>query len=119
MEEKYKILKKLKSTFYFDDYQVFIDKDSYEIVDSRCCQCKKEYYGVNFSGYVIDDGKKISYEWGTFSGYDSQCICDGGPVKQVLCTINRDNLESNNWMFLRYYVEDDMVDDLIKVLTKN
>ena len=100
------------------EFKLYIDSDSFDISDTGCYQCKKKYYDIYFTGYVIMKKSKETI-FGVFKGYDNQCLCDDGPVKQVLCKLHREHQVENEWQFLHYYVDNEkIVDKLIKILTK-
>ena len=125
-----------KDPMIFDEYKIYIDNDSLELCDSSCFKCKKEYYNINFTGNVEEEGEKVPI-YGSFSGSDSNCVCPPYPdsecvlmdnhmngcecenyFNQVLCKINREEEKFDSWQFLHYYVDDDLAKKLIPMLKK-
>jgi hypothetical protein len=103
---------------FYGEFKLYIDTDSFEIIDTRCHQCKKEYHDIYFDGYVIMKKSKETI-YGVFKGYDNQCLCEDGPVKEVLCKLDREHQVENGWQFLHYYVSNQkIVHKLIKILMK-
>jgi len=83
----------------FEGFHLYIN-DMKQVIGG-CHRCGKRYYNLYFSGHVKKGTKISSFEYGCFSGYDSNCICDEGPVEEVLCSI----LLSEDSEFLKNYLE--------------
>jgi hypothetical protein len=90
-------------------YKIYPNNTSYDIEDTLCHRCNVKYRNIRFTGIVRYSRKKIYFTDGVFHGRDSNCICDGPPTNDVLYVIEHpypssDNLNPEEWQFLRYYL---------------
>jgi hypothetical protein len=93
------------------EFKIYIN--NLELILGGCRRCHTEYNDIYFSGYVKEGRKKTSFDFGTFSGRDSNCVCDG-PTSLVLCTIYRDTVKKgDDWQFLRFYVNSELANKII------